>query len=251
MLEGGYDLDALTTARPRSCDSWPALAGADSRAAGTSSGATSAGPGAAAVDAVARHWQQQGSVVIPDRFRPVLDELSPLTERFAAAGHRLYLVGGTVRDLLIADDADDRRLRRHHRRAAGRDQGVPRGLGRRDLDAGRALRHDRRQEGRADLRDHDPSRRGVQRRLAQAGRRVRRRHRGRPVAPRLHGQRHGARADRGDADARRSVRWRRRPRDPHAAYAAVAGSVVQRRSAADAARGAVHRPATNCSRCRS
>ena len=45
--------------------------------------------------------------MIPDRFRPVLDELSPLTERFATAGHRLYLVGGTVRDLLIADDRDD------------------------------------------------------------------------------------------------------------------------------------------------
>jgi poly(A) polymerase len=44
--------------------------------------------------------------VIPDRFRAVLDELSPLTERFAAAGHRLYLVGGTVRDLLIADDGE-------------------------------------------------------------------------------------------------------------------------------------------------
>jgi tRNA nucleotidyltransferase/poly(A) polymerase len=43
-------------------------------------------------------------VVIPDRFRAVLDELSPLTERFSAAGHRLYLVGGTVRDLLFADD---------------------------------------------------------------------------------------------------------------------------------------------------
>jgi len=44
--------------------------------------------------------------VIPDRFRAVLDELSPLTERFSAAGHRLYLVGGTVRDLLIADGPD-------------------------------------------------------------------------------------------------------------------------------------------------
>ncbi|HEY0518004.1 MAG TPA: CCA tRNA nucleotidyltransferase [Ilumatobacteraceae bacterium] len=45
--------------------------------------------------------------MIPDRFRPVLDELSPLSERFAARGHRLYLVGGTVRDLLIGDDRDD------------------------------------------------------------------------------------------------------------------------------------------------
>jgi poly(A) polymerase len=39
--------------------------------------------------------------VIPDRFTPVLDELRPLGDRFAAAGHRLFLVGGTVRDLLV------------------------------------------------------------------------------------------------------------------------------------------------------
>jgi poly(A) polymerase len=45
--------------------------------------------------------------VIPDRFRPILDELAPLTQRFHDAGHRLYLVGGTVRDLLIGDDRDD------------------------------------------------------------------------------------------------------------------------------------------------
>ena len=31
-------------------------------------------------------------------------ELQPLAERFAAAGHRLYLVGGTVRDLLAGED---------------------------------------------------------------------------------------------------------------------------------------------------
>ena len=39
--------------------------------------------------------------MVPDRFAPVLRELAPLTERFRAAGHRLYLVGGTVRDLLV------------------------------------------------------------------------------------------------------------------------------------------------------
>ena len=39
--------------------------------------------------------------VIPERFAPILSELAPLTERFASAGKRLYLVGGTVRDLLI------------------------------------------------------------------------------------------------------------------------------------------------------
>ncbi|MEZ5215201.1 MAG: CCA tRNA nucleotidyltransferase [Ilumatobacteraceae bacterium] len=42
--------------------------------------------------------------MIPERFAPVLDELAPLAERFTAAGHRLYLVGGTVRDLLLGRD---------------------------------------------------------------------------------------------------------------------------------------------------
>ncbi|MEN9504139.1 MAG: hypothetical protein RI958_65 [Actinomycetota bacterium] len=38
--------------------------------------------------------------MIPDRFRPVLHEVQPLVDRFAAAGVPLFLVGGTVRDLL-------------------------------------------------------------------------------------------------------------------------------------------------------
>lgn len=38
--------------------------------------------------------------MIPERFAIVLAELQPLTDRFRAAGKRLYLVGGTVRDLL-------------------------------------------------------------------------------------------------------------------------------------------------------
>jgi poly(A) polymerase len=42
--------------------------------------------------------------VIPDRFTPLLDELTPLAERFAGAGHRLYLVGGTVRDLVLGKE---------------------------------------------------------------------------------------------------------------------------------------------------
>ena len=46
--------------------------------------------------------------MIPDRFAPVLDELEPLTERFRAAGQRLYLVGGTVRDLIINRTNDGR-----------------------------------------------------------------------------------------------------------------------------------------------
>jgi poly(A) polymerase len=40
------------------------------------------------------------SFVIQERLRPILEETRPLADRFAAAGHRLYLVGGIVRDLL-------------------------------------------------------------------------------------------------------------------------------------------------------
>ncbi len=46
--------------------------------------------------------------MVPERFEPILAELQPLTERFRAAGKRLYLVGGTVRDLLIDTLSDDR-----------------------------------------------------------------------------------------------------------------------------------------------
>ena len=39
--------------------------------------------------------------MIPERFRPLLDETAWLAERFTAAGHQLYLVGGVVRDALL------------------------------------------------------------------------------------------------------------------------------------------------------
>ncbi len=39
--------------------------------------------------------------VVPARFAPVLHELAPLAERFGSRGHSLYLVGGSVRDLLV------------------------------------------------------------------------------------------------------------------------------------------------------
>jgi poly(A) polymerase len=45
--------------------------------------------------------------VIPERLQPVLDEVRPLAERFAVAGHRTYLVGGSVRDLLLGRDPAD------------------------------------------------------------------------------------------------------------------------------------------------
>jgi poly(A) polymerase len=45
--------------------------------------------------------------VVPERLTPVLHELAPLAARFREAGHRLYLVGGTVRDLFVASGRDD------------------------------------------------------------------------------------------------------------------------------------------------
>jgi poly(A) polymerase len=38
---------------------------------------------------------------VPDRFRPLVTATAELAERFVSAGHRLYLVGGSVRDALI------------------------------------------------------------------------------------------------------------------------------------------------------
>ena len=46
--------------------------------------------------------------MIPDRARAVLEPVGPLAERFADAGHRLYLVGGIVRDLLADRPVDER-----------------------------------------------------------------------------------------------------------------------------------------------
>ena len=39
--------------------------------------------------------------MVPARFQPLVEETSWLAERFAAAGHQLYLVGGVVRDALL------------------------------------------------------------------------------------------------------------------------------------------------------
>ncbi len=39
--------------------------------------------------------------MIPERIVPLLDEIQPLAERFTAAGHRIYLVGGSVRDAIL------------------------------------------------------------------------------------------------------------------------------------------------------
>lgn len=48
--------------------------------------------------------------VVPERLRPLLASESPLQElagRFASAGHRLFLVGGSVRDALLGEAGSD------------------------------------------------------------------------------------------------------------------------------------------------
>jgi poly(A) polymerase len=39
--------------------------------------------------------------VIPERLQPLLAETADLADRFGASGHRLFLVGGVVRDLIV------------------------------------------------------------------------------------------------------------------------------------------------------
>jgi poly(A) polymerase len=39
--------------------------------------------------------------VVPERLQPLLHEVAPLAERFASAGFRVYLVGGSVRDAIL------------------------------------------------------------------------------------------------------------------------------------------------------
>lgn len=41
--------------------------------------------------------------VIPERFRGIVAATAPLAERFEAAAHDIYLVGGSVRDALVGD----------------------------------------------------------------------------------------------------------------------------------------------------
>ncbi len=45
--------------------------------------------------------------MVPERLRPILELTRPMAERFDAAGHRLYLVGGIVRDLLLGAEIDE------------------------------------------------------------------------------------------------------------------------------------------------
>ncbi|HEX3563793.1 MAG TPA: CCA tRNA nucleotidyltransferase [Acidimicrobiales bacterium] len=42
--------------------------------------------------------------MLPERLQPLVEATAELSERFRAAGHTLYLVGGSVRDAIVADD---------------------------------------------------------------------------------------------------------------------------------------------------
>ncbi len=44
--------------------------------------------------------------MVPHRLKPLVDEVAPLAERFTGAGHRLYLVGGSVRDAILGRPVD-------------------------------------------------------------------------------------------------------------------------------------------------
>lgn len=44
--------------------------------------------------------------MVPERLAPLLDEVAPLAQRFTRAGHRIYLVGGSVRDAILGRALD-------------------------------------------------------------------------------------------------------------------------------------------------
>ena len=89
-----------------------------------------------------------------------------LAARFAAAGHRAYLVGGSVRDALLDRDIADVDIATDARPDAI--EALRARVGRRGVAAGSALRHGRVREGRRALRDHDVPRRRVPPREPQA-----------------------------------------------------------------------------------
>ena len=119
---------------------------------------------------------QQRAVAELVRVAPVVSELA---ERFAAAGHELSLVGGTVRDALLGRRATTSTSPPTPGPTQAR--AARRGLGRRGVGHRHRVRHGgAASPGRTDG-DHDVPRRRLRPRLAQPRRRVRRHDRGRPA----------------------------------------------------------------------
>ena len=134
--------------------------------------------------------------MIPERVRPILEETRPLAERFAAAGRRLYLVGGIVRDLLLDRDLARTDLDFTTDARPEETRAIAGPLADAIWDQGERFGTIGVQHGgrtweitthRAEA--YDPS-------LPQADRHLRRPRRGRPRPPRLHRQRHGPHASR-------------------------------------------------------
>ena len=193
FLEGGYDLDALTTSAAAS------VAGLDG-VTFEPEPPTTGGPGRDVVAAARRihTWERPAA----DGPVPSLSPWSPSgCSRFSTpprpspsaspppATACTWWAAASATPSSAARSTQRPRL--HHRRPPRRHRGHRPGLGRRRLGPGPALRHHRGQEGRRRLRDHHPPGRGLLARLPQARGGLRRRRRGRPLPPRLHRQRHG------------------------------------------------------------
>ena len=54
---------------------------------------------------MAHYREAVAETAVPERFRPLVESTTALAERFAGAGHRLYLVGGSVRDALLGESS--------------------------------------------------------------------------------------------------------------------------------------------------
>ena len=183
---------------------------------------------------------------------PVIGDLGAL---FAAAGHEIALVGGSVRDVLLGRTIDDFDFATSARPEDTEE--LMRELGRRALDPRAGVRHHRRAQAQPASGDHDIPQRRLRPRVPQAAGGLRRLTDRRPVAPGLHHQRDGGVP--AGIDVRRPVRRSERSRGPDAAHPRHPGAVVHRRPAADAACRAVRRvssasrwiPAswTRCPRC--
>ena len=216
-----------------------AAAGA-ARAARTSSGVI------VRSSAAARSRTECAAVTaVPPRLARFFEPDSPTQQlaRRLARGRPPRLSGGRQRARRVPRPRPRRLRHRHHDRRPARRDRAARCKGWADavwLQGERFGTVGCQKDGEP-LRDHDVPRRDLPRRQPQAGGHVLRRHRDRPVAPRLHHQRDGDRARR--ARARRSARRPRRPRGPPAAHAALARDLVRRRPAAHVARGAVRRDA--------
>ena len=109
--------------------------------------------------------------MIPERLRPILDEVRPLAQRFDAAGHRLYLVGGIVRDARARPAARPATSTSPPTPAPSAPRRSSRGWADAVWDQGARFGTVGLKKGDTRVRDHHPPGRGLRPRLPQARRR--------------------------------------------------------------------------------